>query len=158
MALGAWALRVLSVESMAPTPLHVEAKGHAGGLTLQVRNHGALPIQGMSVFYQGRVFPLGTLPAGEEIFEDLYVTLQPVESKQETIWQTLFKLRPSDTDPRVAYLQEVLLQHYFGEKRLAEPTEVPLLVGWLMAPSSLVKESEAVSTRALTLVVSRLLL
>ena len=158
IALGAWALRILSVESVAPTPLQVESKRHAAGLTIQVKNRGALPVQGLSILYQGRVFPLGTLSAGEEVFEDLYVTIQPVESKQETIWQTLLKLRPVGKDARVTYLQEVLLQHYFGEKRLAEPSEVPLLVGWVMAPSSLALGAERESARALTLVVSRLLL
>jgi hypothetical protein len=158
IALGAWALRVLTVESVAPAPLQVESKRHAAGLTIQVKNRGALPIQGLSILYQGRVFTLGALPAGEEVFEDLYSTIQPVESKQETIWQTLLKLRPVGNDLRLAYLQEVLLQHYFGEKRLAEPSEVPLLVGWVMAPSSLAFGSEMEPTRALTLVVSRLLL
>jgi hypothetical protein len=158
IALGAWALRVLTVESVAPAPLQVESKRHAAGLTVQVKNRGALPIQGLSILYQGRVFPLGTLPAGEEVFEELYSTIQPVESKQETIWQTLLKLRPVGNDLRLAYLHEVLLQHYFGEKRLAEPSEVPLLVGWVMAPSSLAFGSEMEPTRALTLVVSRLLL
>jgi hypothetical protein len=127
-------------------------------LTVQVKNRGALPIQGLSILYQGRVFTLGALSAGEEVFEDLYVTIQPVESKQETIWQTLLKLRPVGNDLRLAYLQEVLLQYYFGEKRLTEPSEVPLLVGWVMAPSSLAFGAEMEPTRALTLVVSRLLL
>jgi hypothetical protein len=158
VALGAWALRVLSVEGVAPTPLQVESKRHVAGLTVQVKNRGTLPIQGLSILYQGRVFTLGALSAGEEVFEDLYVTLQPVESKQETIWQALFKLRPMGNDPRLAYLQEVLLQHYFGEKRLAEPSEVPVLVGWVMAPSSLALGAEMESTRGLTLVISRLLL
>jgi hypothetical protein len=157
LALEAWALRVLSVESVIPTPLHVEAKRHGVGLTVQAKNRGALPIQGTSILYKGRVFPLGTLAPDEEIFEDLYVTLQPLESKQETIWQTLFKIRPTGSDPRLSYLQEVLLQHYFGEKRLTDPSEVPFLVGWVMAPSSLMPDSEAGTTRALTLVVSRLL-
>jgi hypothetical protein len=158
VALGAWALRVLSVEGVAPTPLQVESKRHVAGLTVQVKNRGTLPIQGLSILYQGRVFTLGALSAGEEVFEDLYVTLQPVESKQETIWQALFKLRPMGNDPRLAYLQEVLLQHYFGEKRLAEPSEVPVLVGWVMAPSSLALGAEMEPTRGLTLVISRLLL
>jgi hypothetical protein len=156
VALGAWALRLLTVEGVAPTPLQIESKRHAVGLTIQMQNRGVLPIQGLSILYQGRVFTLGTLSAGEAVFEDLYVTIQPVESKQETIWQTLLKLRPVGHDPRLAYLQEVLLQHYFGEKRLAEPSEVPLLVGWVMAPSSLAVGPEVESTRALTLVVSRL--
>jgi hypothetical protein len=81
-----------------------------------------------------------------------------VESKHEAIWQVLFKLRPVGNDPRISYLQEVLLQHYFGEKRLTDSSAAPVLVGWVMAPSSLVQESGRGATRALTLVVSRLLL
>ena len=158
VALEAWALRVLSVESITPTLLQVEAKRHAVGLTVQAKNRGRLPIQGASVLYQGRVFALGTLSPDEEIFEDLYVTMQPVDSKHETIWQALLKLRPTGGDPRVVYLQEVLLQQYFGEKRLTEPGDTPILVGWVMAPSSLVQNSGAGAPRALTLVVSRLLL
>jgi hypothetical protein len=158
LALEPWALRVLSVESIIPTPLYVEARRHGVGLTVQAKNRGALAIQGASVLYQGRVFTLGTILPGEDIFEDLYVTLQPVESKHEAIWQALFKLRPVGNDPRISYLQEVLLQHYFGEKRLTDASTVPVLVGWVMAPSSLAQESGRGPTRTLTLVVSRLLL
>ncbi len=33
--------------------------------------------------------------------------------------------------------QEVLLQQYFGDKRLAEASETPFLAGWLLAPTTL---------------------
>jgi hypothetical protein len=157
VALAAWALRVLTVESIIPTPLQVEAQRHAVGLTVQAKNRGRLPIQGAMVLYQGRVFTLGTLPPNGEIFEDLYVTLQPVDSKHETIWQAVLKLRAPGGDPRLPYLQEVLLQQYFGEKRLTEPGDTPIFIGWVMAPPSLAQASGIGAPRALTLVVSRLL-
>jgi hypothetical protein len=157
VALEAWALRVLTVESIIPTPLQIEAQRHAVGLTVQAKNRGQLPIQGAMVLYQGRVFALGTLSPHEEIFEDLYVTLQPVDSKHETIWQAVLKLRATGGDSRLAYLQEVLLQQYFGEKRLTEPGDTPIFIGWVMAPLSLAQASGIGAPRALTLVVSRLL-
>lgn len=156
IGLAPWTLRVFSVESLFPTPLQIEARRHTAGVTLQVKNHGPLPLQGATVVYHGRLFLLGTVAPGEEIFEELYTTLQPVESKQEAAWQALFKLRPATADARLIYLQEVLLQHYFGEKRLAETHDVPLLIGWLLAPGTLQQPSAGLPCRGVTLVSSRL--
>jgi hypothetical protein len=156
IGLAPWTLRVFSVESLLPAPLQIEARRHPGGVTLQVKNHSTLPFQGAAVVYQGRLFLLGTIAPGEEIFEELYTTLQPVESKQETVWQALFKLRPATTDARLVYLQEVLLQHAFGEKRLAETHDVPLLIGWLSAPTTFQQAPGGLPCRGMTLVSSRL--
>jgi hypothetical protein len=155
IALEPWALRVFNTEGIAPAPLRIEAWGHAGGVTLLVKNHGPLPIQGAAVVYQGRLFGLGVVAPGEEVFEDLYTTLQPVESRQETTWQALFKLRPAAADPRLAYFQEVLLQHFFGEKRL-EAHEAPFFTGWVMVPTTLQQEEGGLAVRGMTLVVGRL--
>ena len=80
---------------------------------MRVRNQGEAPLEAASVVYQGRLFSLGTLAPGEELFEDLYTTLQPTESQYETTWQALFRQRPEASHAREAYLQEVLLQHHF---------------------------------------------
>jgi hypothetical protein len=152
--LDPWALRVFSLESVAPATLHIEARRHARGMTLLVKNHGSLPVQGAVVVYQGRLFALGAIGAGEEIFEDLYTTVQPVENRQENAWQALFKLRPGTGEARLAYFQEVLLQHFFGEKRL-DTQENPLVTGWILAPTTLPREASGLSVRGVTLVVSR---
>jgi hypothetical protein len=156
IALAPWTLRVFSVESITPTPLHVVVQRHSAGLTLRVQNRSALPVQGAMVVYQGRLFPLGTLAPGEEIFEDLYTTLQPVESKYETAWQALLKLRPVTPVPRAAYFQEVLLQHYFGDRHLAEASATPFLVGWMMMPTTLRQPLKSLPVQGMTLVVSQL--
>jgi hypothetical protein len=68
----------------------------------------------------------------------------------------LLKRRPAEAHPRLAYLQEVLLQQYFGDKRLAEASERPFLAGWLLAPATLAPAAWPV--QGVTLVVSRLAL
>ena len=156
IALDAWTLRVFSVENMPPTPLVIEARRHAAGLTIRVRNRGPLPFQGATVAYQGRLFTLGTIAPGEEMFEDLYPALQPSESQYETTWQALFKLRPSTEDFSAAYLQEVLLQNYFGDQHLSEASDRPFLTGWLQAPTTLVPSIDRLSNHGMTLVVSQL--
>lgn len=154
--LGAWALRVFSLESMVLTPLEVIAERHASGMTIRVHNRGDVPLRGAAVIYQGRVFPLGTVAAGEETFEDLYTTLQPAENQHETAWQALFKRRPRTGDARSAYLQEVLLQHHFGEIHLAEASHTPFLAGWLHQPAILATSSDdALRVHGMTFVVSR---
>lgn len=158
IALGPWALRVFSTESMAPTPVHVLVQPHVAGLTIQVQNRGTLPLQGATVVYQGKIFALGAVAPGETIFDDLYPTLRNTESAQEMTWRVLLKRRPAEADTRLAYLQEVLLQQYFGDKRLAEASETPFLAGWLMAPATLVPTPAAWPTQGITLVVSRLTL
>jgi hypothetical protein len=153
--LDPWTLRVFSIEGMMAAPFQVEARRHAGGATLLVKNTGTAPLQGAVVVYHGRLFALGVVAPGEEIFEDLYTTLQPVESKQETTWQALLKFRPAVAELRQTYLQEVLLQQFFGEKRL-ESQETPFLAGWIMAPTTLGPAVQELPVRGMTLVVSRL--
>jgi len=156
IVLEPWALRVFSVESLATAPVHVAVRRHATGLTMQVQNRAALPLQGAIVMYRGKLFALGTIAPGEELFEDLYSTLQAPESKYEMTWQTLYKVRPATPEPQLAYFQEVLLQQYFGEKRLTEADETLWLVGWLLAPSMLQPGPDRLSVRGTTLVVSRI--
>jgi hypothetical protein len=158
ITLEPWALRVFSTESMAPTPVHVLVQPHVAGLTIQVQNRGTLPLQGATVVYQGKMFALGAVAPGETVFDDLYPTLRNAESAQEMTWRVLLKRRPAEADTRLAYLQEVLLQQYFGDKRLAEASETPFLAGWLMAPATLVPMPAAWPTQGVTLVVSRLML
>src|SRR5499427_6777356 len=158
IALEPWALRVFSTESMAPTPVQVSVQPHAAGLTIQVQNRSTLPLQGATVVYQGKIFALGAVTPGEAVLDDLYPTLRNAESAQEMTWRVLLKRRPAEADTRLAYLQEVLLQQYFGDKRLAEASETPFLVGWLLAPSTLVPAPAAWPAQGVTLVVSRLTL
>jgi hypothetical protein len=158
IALEPWALRVFSTESMALTPVEVTVQPHAAGLTIQVQNRGVLPLQGATVVYQGKLFALGAVAPGEAVFDDLYPTLHNAESAQEMTWRVLLKRRPVEADTRLAYLQEVLLQQYFGDKRLAEASETPFLAGWLLAPASLVPAPAAWPAQGVTLVVSRLAL
>jgi hypothetical protein len=155
LSLDPWMLRVVSVESMTPTPLQTEAWRHATGLTVQIKNQGVLPLQGAFVVYGGKLFALGAIAPGEELFEDLYIPLRPSENKHEMVWQALFKRRPGGGNPRLPYLQEVLLQHYFGEKRLEEMNDRPLLAGWFMAPTSLQQAPGGGAVQGITLVVSR---
>ncbi len=156
ITLEPWTLRVFSVESMIPTPLQVEAQPHTAGLTIRVHNRSPLLLQGAAVIYKGRLFPLGSVAPGKEIFEDLYTTLQPADSKSETAWQALFKLRPPAPVPRATYFQEVLLQQYFGERHLAEISKKPLLVGWMTRPTTLAQPPDSPPVRGMTLVVSHL--
>ena len=154
IVLEPWALRVFSTESMALTPVQVTVQPHVAGLTIQVENRGALPLQGATVVYQGKIFGLGAVAPGEAIFDDLYPTLSNAESAQEMTWRVLLKRRPAEADTRLAYLQEVLLQQYFGDKRLAEASETPFLAGWLLAPTTLA--AAPWSVQGVTLVVSHL--
>ena len=156
--LDPWTLRVFSVESMTATPIEIEAEQHSTGMTIRVRNHGAGALEGTVVVYQGRLFPLGLLKPGEELFEDFYTTLQPAESQYETTWQALFKHRPQAAESRVAYLQEVLLQHHFGESHLMEASAKPFLAGWLHTPALLAPSPGLPAVDGMTFVFSPLAL
>jgi hypothetical protein len=158
IVLEPWALRVFSTESMALAPVQVTAQRHAAGFTLQIENRAALPLHGAMVVYQGKLFALGAIAPGEAVLNDLYLELQNAESAQETTWRVLLKRRPPNPSSRLAYLQEVLLQQYFGDKRLAETSETPFLAGWFMAPTTLSQAPEGWPVQGLTLVVSRLVL
>jgi hypothetical protein len=72
------------------------------------------------------------------------------------VWQALYKIRPATPEPQLAYFQEVLLQQYFGEKRLTEADETLWLTGWLLAPSMLQPGPDRLAVRGTTLVVSRI--
>jgi hypothetical protein len=154
--LDPWSLRVMSVDSMVPAPLHVQAERHATGMTIRVKNRGTIPLLGTTLLYRGRLFALGDLAPGAELFEDLYVSLQSAESQYETAWQALYKVRGSQVDKSSRYLQEVLLQHYFGEAHLSQVSQVPLLIGWLPAPAVLVPVAGTPTIHGMTLVVGHL--
>ncbi|MGQ4807341.1 hypothetical protein NKDENANG_00689 [Candidatus Entotheonellaceae bacterium PAL068K] len=157
ITLDPWMLRVFSTENMAPAPLQVTAWRHTTGLTVQIKNHGALPLQGTVVVYRGKLFPLGAIAPGTELFEDLYTPLQLPETAYETTWQALFKRRPMGEDTGVTYSQEVLLQHYFGENQLVETDDTAFLAGWFMAPTTLQQAlGEDMPVQGVTLVISRL--
>jgi len=158
IVLEPWALRVFSTESMAPMPVQVVAQRHASGLTIQVENRGAVALEDATVVYQGKLFFLGAIAPGEAMLDNLYLPLQGAESTQEMAWRVLLKRRHRDGDTRLAYLQEVLLQQYFGDKRLAEASETPFLAGWLLAPTTLAAAPAAWSVQGITLVVSHLAL
>jgi hypothetical protein len=155
--LDAWALRVMSVDSMVPTPLHVQAEQHATGITIRVKNRGAIPLRGAVVLYRGRLFALGGLAPGAELFEDLYDSLQSAESQYETAWQALYKVRGERMGTLDQYLQEVLLQHYFGDAHLSQVSQMPLFIGWLPAPATLVSAAGTPTIRGMTLVVGHLM-
>ena len=156
MTLEPWMLRVFSMESMTPTPLQIKAWRHATGLTMQVKNRGAMPLHGPVVVYRGKLFTLDALAPGAEIFEDFYTLRQPTEGKHETLWQALFKRRPVTDDPRLTYFQEAVLQHYFGQRRLTDTDDVPLLTGWIMTPMTLRTVANEFPVQGITFVVSRL--
>jgi len=158
IVLEPWALRIFSTESMAPLPVQVTAQRHAAGLTIQLENRGAVALEDALVVYQGKMFPLGAVAPGETVLDNLYLPLQSAESMQEMAWRVLLKRRHRDGDTRLAYLQEVLLQQYFGDKRLAEASETPFLAGWLLAPTTLAAAPAAWSMQGVTLVVSHLAL
>ncbi len=156
LRLDPWALRVLSVDSMVQAPLRVESERHASGVTVRVKNRSSVPLQGAVVLYRGRLFRLGEIAPGAELFEDLYVSLQSAESQYEAAWQALNKVRESRAAKPARYLQEVLLQHYFGEAHLSEVSQTPLLTGWLPVPATLVPVPGQPEIRGMTLVVSYL--
>ena len=148
-----WTLRVFSTESLAPTPVQVTTQQQDAGLTVQVHNRSPVPFQGATVVYQGKLFALGALAPGESSTDHLYPALYQAESAQEMTWRVLLKRRPAEPDVRLGYQQEVLLQQYFGDKRLAEASTTPFVAGWLMAPSTLAPTVPSLS--GVTLVVSR---
>ncbi len=154
--LDPWALRVMSVDGMVPAPLRVRAERHATGMTIRVKNLGAVPLHGAVVLYRGRLFALGTVAPGAELFEDLYVSLQSTENQYETAWQALYKIRGSRGERAARYLQEVLLQHYFGEGHLSQVSQTPLFIGWLPTPPTLVPAAGTPTIRGMTLVVGHL--
>ncbi|GIX46452.1 MAG: hypothetical protein KatS3mg131_0663 [Candidatus Tectimicrobiota bacterium] len=154
LGLGAWTLRVFSVESLTSAPLQVTATPHPLGLSLRLRNQGPFPLEGATLVYRGKLFPLGSLAPGQEIDEDIYPELQPAERPQEALWQALLRRHPTTADTRLATLQEVLLQHYFGDRRLTEAQHSPLLVAWSLAPATLAPGRLPV--RAVALVISEL--
>jgi hypothetical protein len=154
--LDPWSLRVMSVDSMVPAPLHVRAERHVTGMTLRVKNLGAIPLLGATVLYRGRLFVLGDISPGTELFEDLYVSLQSAENQYETAWQALYKVRGSQAAKSARYQQEVLLQHYFGEAHLSQVSQAPLLIGWLPAPADLAPVAGTPTIRGMTLVVGHL--
>jgi hypothetical protein len=156
IVLAPWALRLFTIEGMAPAVLQVSAQRHRAGLTVQVENHSALALQGATVAYKGMLFPLGTVAPQAAILNEIYPGLHSSEDSAQRAWQALFKQRPMVADTRLAYLQEVLLQHYFGDQRLAEVSATPLLVGWLPGPTTLQQAAAASPIWGMTLVISRL--
>jgi hypothetical protein len=156
IALDPWALRVFSTESMTPTPLQIAVQPHTVGLTVQIANRGTRPLYGAMVVAQGKLFSLGLVAPGEKLSDDIYPALYSADSAQEMTWRVLLKRRPAETDARLAYLQEVLLQQYFGDKRLAEASETPFLTGWLLTPTTVIPDATAAPAQGVTLVVSRL--
>lgn len=158
IVLEPWSLRIFSTESMAPLPVQVTARRHTAGFTIQLENRSAFALEDATVVYQGKLFSLGAIAPGEAMLDNLYLPLQGAESMQEMAWRVLLKRRRAGGDTRLAYLQEVLLQQYFGDKRLAEASETPLLTGWLLAPTTLAPAPAAWSVQGVTLVVSHLAL
>ncbi|MGE3536215.1 MAG: hypothetical protein AB7N91_02115 [Candidatus Tectimicrobiota bacterium] len=155
LRLAPWALRVFSTETLTQTPLQVTTRQQEAGLTIQMHNRSPLPFQGSTVVYQGKLFALGNLAPGEASTDHLYPALYQAEQAQEMAWRVLLKRRPAVSDVRLTYQQEVLLQQYFGDKRLAETSSTPFVTGWFLAPGTLTPAPTPALRRGVTLVVSR---
>ena len=154
--LGPWTLRALSLEGMAPAPLRVRAERQAGSLSVRVNNPGALPLHAAAIMHRGQSSPLGTIAPGQAVSVVLPDTPQgPEAPPHERLWQTVFAHSPLTGPRRLAYMQEVLLRHYFNDRRLADH-DAPFLSGWLVAPGTVQPDAGAPHTWGLTLVVSPL--
>ena len=155
--LGPWTLRAFSLEGMAPTPLRVHAERQAGSLSVRVDNPGALPLHAAAILHRGNPSPLGTIAPGQAVSVVLPDAPQrPEPPPHERLWQTVFAYSPlSAGSRRLAYMQEVLLRHYFNDRRLADH-DAPFLSGWLLAPGTVQPDAGAPHTWGLTLVISPL--
>ena len=154
--LGPWTLRAFSLEGMAPAPLRVRAERQASSLSVQVDNPGALPLHAAAIMHRGAPSPLGTIAPGQAVSVVLPDTPQGREPPpHERLWQTVFAHSPLTGPRRLAYMQEVLLRHYFDDRRLADH-DAPFLSGWLVAPGTVQPDAGAPHTWGLTLVVSPL--
>lgn len=154
--LGPWTLRAFSLEGMAPAPLRVRTERQAGSLSVRVDNPGALPLHAATIMHRGALSPLGTIAPGQPVSVVLPDTPQGREPPpHERLWQTVFAHSPLSGNRRLAYMQEVLLRHYFDDRRLADH-DAPFLSGWLLAPGTVQPNSGAPHTWGLTLVVSPL--
>lgn len=156
ITLAPWTLRIFSTESIVPSPIRVKAQRYATGLTIRAKNESDTPLQGVVVIYQGKIFSLGAITPGQELFQELYASEQIPETKHGTVWQALFKRRPANGRARYDFLQEAILQHYFGDQSVNQNHQTPRLIGWLMKPTSIQPTSETAISGA-TLVVSPLL-
>ena len=154
--LGPWTLRALSLEGMVPAPLRANAERQTGGWQVRVENTGALALHAANIVHHGQSLPVGTIEAGQTMSLSLPDTPEhPDPAPHERLWQTVFAQGPLPGDRRLAYMQEVILRHYFSDRRLADH-DAPFLSGWLLAPGSVRPDAGAPSTWGLTLVVSPL--
>ena len=154
--LGPWTLRAFSLEGMAPTPLRVHAQRQAGSLSVRVDNPGTLPLHAAVIMHRGHSSSLGTIAPGQTVSVVLPDTPQHAEPPpHERLWQTVFAQSPLSGNRRLAYMQEVLLRHYFDDRRLADH-DAPFVSGWLLTPSTVQPGAGAPHTWGLTLVVSPL--
>lgn len=154
--LGPWTLRAFSLEGMIPAPLRVHAERQPGSLSVRVDNPGARPLHAAAILHRGQSSPLGTIAPGQAVSVVLPDTPQgPEAPPHERLWQTVFAHSPLSGPRRLAYMQEVLLRHYFDDRRLADH-DAPFLSGWLLAPGTVQPNGGAPHTWGLTLVVSPL--
>ena len=154
--LGPWTLRALSLESMIPAPLRVRTERQPDGIQIWVENPGALPLHAAAVVHRGQSSPIGTIEAGQSVSVALPdAPGQPDPAPHERLWQTVFAQSPLSGKRRLAYMQEVLLRHYFSDRRLADH-DAPFLSGWLLGPGTVEPDAGAPHTWGLTLVVSPL--
>ena len=154
--LGPWTLRAFSLEGMAAAPLRVRAERQPGSLSVQVDNPSPLPLHAAAILHRGAPSPLGTIAPGQAVSVVLPDTPQgPEAPPHERLWQTVFAHSPLTGPRRLAYMQEVLLRHYFDDRRLADH-DAPFLSGWLVAPGTVQPDAGAPHTWGLTLVVSPL--
>ena len=154
--LGPWTLRAFSLEGMVPAPLRVHAERQAGGLSVRIDNPGARPLHAAAVMHRGRSLPLGAIAPGQAVSVVLPDAPQhPEAPPHERLWQTVFAQSPLSGNRCLAYMQEVLLRHYFDDRRLADH-DAPFLSGWLLAPGTVQPGNGAPHTWGLTLVVSPL--
>ena len=154
--LGPWTLRALSLESMVPAPLRVHTERQPDGIQIRVENPGALPLHAAAVVHRGQSSPIGTIEAGQTVSVAMPdAPGHPDPAPHERLWQTVFTQSALSGKRRLAYMQEVLLRHYFSDRRLADH-DAPFLSGWLLAPGTVERDAGAPHTWGLTLVVSPL--
>ena len=154
--LGPWTLRALTLEGMISTPLHVQAEKRPDSWQVKVENPGTLPLHAAVVVHRSQSSPLGTIAPGQILSVALPDALEgPNPPPHERLWQTVFAESPLAGHRRLAYMQEVLLRHYFRDRRLTDH-DAPFLSGWLLVPGTVEPDAGAPHTWGLTLVIAPL--
>jgi hypothetical protein len=132
LALPRYSAAVMTLESVAPSPVAIDLKRGLGVTALRIENRTALPVRHMAVVHRGVYHALGDLEPEAARVEDFFDTvLRPAETVDPVASVMEWNLPPRLGGLSLS-VPLAMVQRRFGDLVLGDLRDTVVFIGWIV--------------------------